>query len=117
MAERRVLLIDNDRNFQELLQRALQPYGVAVHIVDDGSDGLGHVPELNPEIVFISVELPDKAGYSTCNKAKKGVAKKTPVVLTTATVPPADLAQHRKLKVHADEYLDKRSVTAEEIVR
>src|SRR5262249_38661574 len=65
----------------------------------------------------ISVELPDKIGYSTCNKAKKGVARKIPVVLTTATVPPADLAQHRKLKVHADEYIDKRTVTVDEVVR
>src|SRR5882672_5418714 len=117
MAERRVLLIDSDHSFQVLLQRALGPYGVQVHVINDGTDGLGHVQDLSPEVVFISVELPDKIGYSTCNKAKKGVARKIPVVLTTATVPPADLAQHRKLKVHADEYIDKRTTSAEEIVR
>jgi CheY-like chemotaxis protein len=117
MAERRVLLIDSDPSFQELLVRSLAPFGVQVHVVDDGTDGLGHVPTLEPEVIFISVELPDKVGYSTCNKAKKGVARKIPVVLTTSTVPPTDLAQHRKLKVHADEYIDKRNVTADEIVR
>src|ERR1043165_4007308 len=113
MSERRVLLIDLDTDFQELLARSLLPYGVTVHVVDDGS---GQVADLDPEAIFISVELPDKVGYSTCNKAKKGVAKKIPVVLTTSTVPPSDLAQHRKLKVHADEYIDKRTVTGDEIV-
>src|SRR5262249_6390176 len=104
-------------DFQELLARSLLPYGVTVHVVDDGSDGLNQVADLDPEAIFISVELPDKVGYSTCNKAKKGVAKKIPVVLTTSTVPPSDLAQHRKLKVHADEYIDKRTVTGDEIVQ
>src|SRR6187200_1439263 len=94
MAQRRALLIDSDLQFQDLLSRALAPYGVTVHPVTDGSDGLQHVPELEPEVIFIAVELPDKVGYSICNKAKKGVAKKIPVVLATATVPPGDLAQH-----------------------
>ena len=117
MAERRVLLIDPDPGFKDLLDRSLGQYGINVHVVNDGTDGLGHVARLEPEAIFISVELPDKVGYSTCNKAKKGVAKRIPVVLTTETVPPNDLAQHRKLKVHADEYIDKRTVTEEEVVR
>jgi CheY-like chemotaxis protein len=117
MAERRVLLIDSDKTFHETLTRALARYGITVHVVDDGSDGLGLVPKLEPEIIFIAVELPAKVGYSICNKAKKGVAKKIPVVLTTATVPRADMAQHRQLpKVHADEYIDKRSLTVDELI-
>ena len=117
MAERRALLIDSDPEFQELLARVLQPYAVEVHAVTDGSDGLGAVAEIDPEVIIISVELPDKVGYSICNKAKKGVAKKIPVVLATASVPPSDLAQHRKLKVHADDYIDKRTVTPEELAQ
>jgi CheY-like chemotaxis protein len=116
MAARRVLLIDNDKSFHETLARALAPYGIGVHVIDDGTDGLNRVPDLEPEVIFIGVELPGKVGYSICNKAKKGVAKRIPVVLATATVPPADLAKHRKLTVHADEYVDKRTVTAEEVV-
>src|SRR5262249_6630256 len=64
-----------------------------------------------------AVDLPDKAGYSICNKAKKGVAKNIPVILATATVPPAALEDHRKLKARADEYLDKRTLTADDLLR
>jgi CheY-like chemotaxis protein len=116
MAQRRALLIDSDPGFNELLSRVLAPYAVEIHAVTDGSDGLSTVPDLTPELIFISVELPDKVGYSICNKAKKGVAKNIPVILATSSVPPSDLAQHRKLKVHADEYIDKRTVTPEELL-
>src|SRR5690349_6506799 len=102
MASRRVLLIDSDPDFHEVLSQALSPYGVEVHVVNDGSDGLGLAQELAPELLFIAVDLPDKVGYAICNKAKKGVARSIPVALVTSTVPPADLEQHRKLRVHAD---------------
>src|SRR5262249_61400751 len=111
MAERRVLLIDNDKHFHDLLSRALGRYGVAVHPVEDGSDGLNQVPKLDPEVIFIAVDLPAKVGFSIMSKAKKGVAKKIPVVLTTATVPPAAMAEHRALKGHADEYIAKPTLT------
>jgi CheY-like chemotaxis protein len=118
MAERRALLIDSDPEFHDLCARVLAPYAVAVHAVTDGSDGLKLVPELSPEVIIIAVELPDKIGYSICNKAKKGVARKIPVVLASATVPPSDLEHHRTLpKVRADEYIDKRIVTPEELVQ
>src|ERR1700704_3406315 len=110
-AGRRVLLIDSDSHFLDTLKKTLSPYGVDVHVVNDGSDGLSKASEISPELLFIAVDLPDKVGYAICNKAKKGVAKTIPVVLATSTVPPVDLEQHRKLKVHADEYMDKRTLT------
>ncbi|MBI4512320.1 MAG: response regulator [Deltaproteobacteria bacterium] len=116
MAERRVLVIDNDQSFSSLLQNALSPYGVDVAVVQDHNDGLGLAKELEPELLFIAVELPDKLGYATCNKAKKGIAKNIPVVLATASVPPSDLEQHRKLRVHADEYMDKRTLSRDELI-
>ncbi len=115
-AARRVLLIDADPHFLETLKRTLHPYGVEVDVVNDGSDGLGRVAELAPELIFIAVDLPDKAGYSICNKAKKGVAKSIPVVLATATVPPAALDDHRKLKARADDYIDKRTLTVDDLL-
>jgi CheY-like chemotaxis protein/chromosome segregation ATPase len=116
MAQRRLLLIDSDNHFRDLVAHALHPYGVDVHVVNDGTDGLAQAAELAPELIMIAVDLPDKVGYAICNKAKKGVARSIPVVLATQTVPPADLEQHRRLKVHADGYLDKRTITPEELL-
>ena len=116
MSYRQLLVIDPDPGFIELLERELGPYGVAIDVVNDGSDGLTRVKQANPELIFIAVDLPDKAGYAICNRAKKGVAKNIPVIMATGTVPPADLEQHRKLRVHADDYIDKRTLTPDELI-
>ncbi|HEU5060304.1 MAG TPA: response regulator, partial [Kofleriaceae bacterium] len=117
MASRRVLLIDSDPEFQRLLENQLGPHGFAVLTPPDPGNPLGQVKELRPSVIFIAVELPDKIGYALCNKAKKGPASHVPVVLVTSTVPASGFKSHRKLKVHADEYIDKRTMTEDEVLR
>ena len=107
MSARRLLLIDADPDFHRTLHQQLSPYGFEIHLVEESADALSQVREIEPVLIFITVEEPDKIGYALCNKAKKGVAKEIPVVLTTKSVPKKGFNSHRKLKVHADEYIDK----------
>lgn len=116
MSARRLLLVDSDDNFFRVLHEHVSPYGFEIYRVEENPDSLDYVKDLNPQIIFIAVEEPDKVGYSLCNKAKKGVAVNIPVVLTTSSVPPSGFHSHRKLKVHADEYIDKRTMTPEELI-
>src|SRR3990172_284979 len=116
MGARRVLVIDSDPNFSDTLRRSLRPYGIDVEVVDDGSDGLQRAKEIGPELLFVAVELPEKAGYAICNKAKRGAVKNIPVVLATSSVSPADLESHKKLRYRADDYLDKRTLTAPDLL-
>ena len=116
MEARRLLLIDDDPKFTDLVSSHLNPYGFEVVVASNGDNPLGQVKVVKPELIMIAVELPDKTGYALCNKAKKGVAKKIPVVLTTSSVPPAGFKSHRRLKNHADEYLDKRTLSSEELM-
>src|SRR5690606_33288351 len=101
---------------QHLIETRLAPYGFVVVTAPDPTNPLGQVKELAPSLIVIAVELPDKIGYALCNKAKKGPARDVPVILTTSSVPPSGFRSHRKLKVHADEYIDKRSATPDEII-
>jgi CheY-like chemotaxis protein len=116
MSTRRLLLIDSDDNFFRILHEQVSPYGFEIYRVEESSEALNHVRDVLPQLIFIAVEEPDKVGYSLCNKAKKGVAQNIPVVLTTSSVPPSGFHSHRKLKVHADEYIDKRTMSPEELV-
>lgn len=116
MSTRRLLLIDNDEDFQRLLHEQLSPYGFEIHHTLPSADALAHVSKVDPVVLFIAVEEPDKLGYSLCNKAKKSVARDLPVVLTTLSVPPSGFQSHRRLKVHADEYIDKRTMSTEELI-
>lgn len=117
MRARRLLLIDNDGDFERLLREQLTPYGFEIHQIQPSNEALSHVPKLAPDVLFIAVEEPDKLGYSLCNKAKKSVARDLPVVLTTVSVPPSGFQSHRRLKVHADEYIDKRTMNSDEVMK
>ncbi len=116
MATRRVLVFDNDRAFLDLLQNSLGQYGFEVQVAPSGHDDIHMLKVLNPEAVFIAVEAPGKAGYTVCSKVRKAVGKKIPIVLTTATLSQDDLALHGILRVHADVYLDKRSLSHDELL-
>ncbi|HWM87877.1 MAG TPA: response regulator [Kofleriaceae bacterium] len=116
MHVRRLLLIDDDPDFQRLLEERLTPSGFLIVLPPEPTNPLGHVKDIRPALIVIAVELPDKVGYALCNKAKKGLAREIPVILTTRSVPASGFRSHRKLKVHADEYIDKRAMTEEEVV-
>jgi CheY-like chemotaxis protein len=111
-----ILVIDADVGFQRLLRDQLGPYGFDVVVAADGADAIARLPQVTPEMLLIAVEEPDKQGFATFNKAKKGAAAKVPIVLSTATVAPDSFANHRRLKLHADEYIDKRSLSVDELL-
>src|SRR5688572_32931989 len=113
---RRLLVIDADAGFQRMLRDQLGPYGFDTVIAVDGADAIARLPQLEPELLVIAVEEPDKQGFATFNKAKKGAAAKLPIVLVTSTVPAESFTNHRKLKLHADEYIDKRALSIDELL-
>ncbi|KAB2882688.1 MAG: response regulator, partial [Kofleriaceae bacterium] len=116
MSQRRILLIDADLEFHRLLSSELKQFGVEV-VRDAAPEALGRIAELGAEAVFIAVDEPEeKKGYSLFSKAKRGPAARIPVVLVTQTISPEGFAGHRKLKVHADDYLDKRGLSPHVLV-
>src|SRR5687767_7502725 len=117
MSHRCILLVDTDQGFHRMLTEQIGAYGVEVALLSPTDpDVLTKAAHLDPVLLIIAVEEPEKIGYSLCNKAKKGVAANLPVILVTATVAPKGFENHRKLKFHADEYVDKRGLNPAEIV-
>ncbi len=117
MSQRRILLIDSDPVFHRLLDEQLRRYNFLIESDPEGTDALARAANAPPALLIISVDEPDKLGYSLCNKAKKGPLAKVPVILATATVSSEGFDNHRKkVKLHADGYLDKRSFSNEELL-
>jgi len=116
MATRRALVFDNDSAFFTLIKSSLGAYGFEVQVADPRPDNIQKIKVLKPEVAFIAVDAPDKVGYTLCSKAKKAVGSRIPIVLATATLSLDDLALHAKLKMHADAYLDKRSISRDELL-
>jgi hypothetical protein len=73
------------------------------------------IKQTAPGLIFIAVDRPAKEGFALFSEIRREV-KKTPIVLVTATLPAEELNLHAKLKVHADAYLDKRTLTAKELL-
>jgi CheY-like chemotaxis protein len=116
MASRRVLVFDADSDFLTLLKSTLGEYGFEIQAVDPMSYDIHRVKELKPEAIFIAADDPGKLGYELCTKFKKTVGKKIPIILATSTISPRNFALHGKMKMRADAYLDKRSLSRGELL-
>lgn len=114
MSQRRILLIDSDPAFHITLEEVVSRHGVAVER-DPDANALTRAASAPPELLVIAADEPDKVGYALCNKAKKGPLVSVPVLLVTSTISAESFANHRKLKLHADEYLDKRTIDRAEL--
>jgi CheY-like chemotaxis protein len=117
MSDRIALVIDDDTDFQKRLAGLLSRLGVDASVVRGEEETLDLLRRRGSEVelLFIAVELPDKEGFALFSKVKNA-RRRVPVILATSTISGADLKLHEKLKIHAEGYLDKLSVTDEEIL-
>ena len=113
---RRVLLVDSDTAFRDTLTKQLGRYRVVVMTEPDAERAVALGQADPPDLVVIAVEEPEKAGFKSFQKVRKALSSKVPIVLVTASVAPESFAKHRGLKVHANEYIDKRGLGVDELV-
>ncbi|MGH9336479.1 MAG: response regulator, partial [Vicinamibacteria bacterium] len=114
MPDRIALVIDEDSEFRERLKPLLAELGVRLEAAQGENEALDFMRRQVPEAVFLAVDLPEKEGYSLFSKVKKA-RRRVPVAIVTSTIAPSDLKLHEKLKVHAEAYLDKRTLTDDEL--
>ena len=100
----KLLVVDDDRMFAELVCRALREQG---HVVDSAADDAGaralaFVQEYDG--IVLDVVLPDGSGLSLVRDLRRE-GRTTPVLLLTANDKPADVV--RGLDAGADDYLAK----------
>jgi CheY-like chemotaxis protein len=114
---RRVLLIDSDLGFRDTLTRELAPYRVVVATEPESDQALALATADPPTLIVLAIdEATKKAGFRVFEKCKKGALSKVPIILVTSTVPPDAFLKHRSLKTHADDYIDKRTMSTHELV-
>ncbi len=116
MNRRRILLIDADPGFHEQLAGYLSRHAFAVVNEADPDNALNLASVDPPALLIVGVDEPDKLGFKVFQRCKKGALARVPVVLVTSTVGADSFAKHRALKVHADEYIDKRTLTRDELL-
>ncbi len=98
-----VLVVEDDRNIQELLQMYLEKEGYAVTTASDGGKGLEKFRAIKPDLVLLDVMMPVMDGWAVCRAIR--AESQTPVIMLTAKGETDDKVAG--LKSGADDYITK----------
>ena len=108
-----VLIVEDDKNIQELLQLYLEKEGYAVTLAGDGGQGLAKFRAIKPDLVILDVMMPVMDGWEVCKAIRS--ESRTPVIMLTAKGELDD--KITGLKAGADDYITKPFEMRELIAR
>lgn len=104
--EKRVLLIDGDVEFADLVAKSLEPMGVALTTIADDAEAIARARSAPPDLLLLA-ELPERDVFTMCNRIKRTEGLETvPVVLLTGGAAPHAIESHQASRTPADAYLE-----------
>jgi len=85
----KVLCVDADRSYCEILARTFRAEGYDVHTAHDGESALAKIRSLRPDLVTLEVLLPKRDGFAVLEalRAAESASRRTPVLLLTGCTP------------------------------
>ena len=104
-SNRRILLVDDDEDLQEMLTEQLQIHQEFVlESIDNGTDAIERTKEHNFDIILLDVSLPDIDGCEVCRVMRRNGVK-TPMIMLTEAYTDADTILDRE--AGANDYITK----------
>ena len=79
----KLLIVDDDKNVQELYKEELEDEGYEVVVASSGKDGLDKFEKEKPDIVTLDILMPDIDGISVLRKMKEQCPD-VPILMSTA---------------------------------
>jgi DNA-binding response OmpR family regulator len=110
---RRILVVDDDSRYRDLLQLSLTRRGYTVQLAHDGLAALNLLERERVDLVILDLMLPDFDGYDLCRRIREHYT--VPIVILTARSEPVDRV--RGLALGADDYVVKPFWTDELLAR
>lgn len=101
MTTKRILVIDDEEDIQEVVQLCLKTVGGwEVLTAGSGNEGLAKAEAEQPDAILLDVMMPDIDGIATFQKLQANTATQhIPVILLTAKVQAADQRRFAELGV------------------
>ncbi len=99
----KILVIDDDRELNSLLQEYLGTHGFIVQTVEHPQSGIESIEKCMPDAIILDVMLPEMDGFSVCKEIRKSYT--TPILMLTARGDVHDRIVG--LEIGADDYLPK----------
>lgn len=103
MAQRTILIIDDDRTLVELLSDHLRVSGYCICAAGDGSSGLRAAAESKPDLVVLDVMMPGMDGWQVCQRLRD--TSSVPIIMLTAKGEEFD--KLRGFRLGVDDYVTK----------
>lgn len=75
MNKQTILIIDDERSIQKLLQITLESNNYRVIVAQSGHEGLLLAANQNPDIILLDLGLPDKSGHEILNELREWFQK------------------------------------------
>ena len=101
----RILIVDDEYDFIELLQYKLAGHGYEWIVASDGVHALSQARQLKPNLILLDILLPDMDGLSVCEILRRQPStKKIPVIFMSALT--GDVTK-RTAAMHAEDFFTK----------
>lgn len=116
MSGRRILIIEDERDFADVVIMNLQRAGYETVYVGTGGGGLTEAFRQNPDLILLDLNLPDMSGTEVCRKLKYDEKTRgIPVIMVTARG--EELDRVVGLELGADDYVVKPVSMRELVLR
>jgi DNA-binding response OmpR family regulator len=105
---RTVLVVDDEPEIRQLVQRTLQAKGFAVETASDGQEGIDKAEAMVPDLVLLDAMLPKVHGFEACRRIRSSPkTRDVPVVMMTAIYRGWRFAQDARESYGAEDYIEK----------
>lgn len=99
MAGRKILVVDDDPDFQQLLVFDLKREGYETEIASNGEEGLEKVVVVKPDLIILDIKMPKVDGYTFVRRLKKETdMKEIPIIVLTSYEPMKDMFKMEGVK-------------------
>jgi nitrogen regulation protein NR(I) len=78
----RILVVDDDQSMRYSLNRMLEGQGFQVSLAKNGSEGLEHFDQENPDLVIMDIKMPGQSGLEILKAMKERDAKALVILMT-----------------------------------
>ena len=103
---RKILLIDDDENFTEIVEFTLKQNDYLVSIAKSSSEAKEKLKIIMPDIILLDIMLPGLDGINFCKELRKNSAfKSIPILIVTAKGQREDVSS--PIQAGADGYISK----------
>jgi len=112
--KKKILIIDDNQDLQDMFRIYFEAAGYLVYISDDGLKGITQMLDLQPDVILLDLMMPQMNGFEVLETIRDYSSIKIPVIVCSSLAQESDI--RKAYELWAAGYIKKSDVTPEKIV-